>query len=172
MLKKNTIAPMFRALDENGHLLSLMDYVGEKNVVLYFYPKDDTPGCTIEANQFTQLIEEFSALDTVIIGVSKDSCESHAAFVNKYDLKVRLLADTTGEICVNYDVWREREKEGVKSMAILRSTFVIDKQGILAEVLYGVTPEGHAQAMLDTIKKLGQPDTETESDPADADSTD
>lgn len=174
MLEKNQTAPMFRALDENGKLLSLIDYLGEKNIVLYFYPKDDTPGCTIEASQFSQLIDAFAALDTVVIGVSKDSCASHADFVGKYDLKVRLLADTSGELCAHYGVWREKEKDGVKSMAILRSTFIIDRQGILADVMYGVTPEGHAQAMLETLQKLEHPEmtaeTESSEAPTEADS--
>ena len=165
MLEKQQDAPMFRALDQNGQLVSLTDYAGEKNIVLYFYPKDDTPGCTIEANQFTQLAEEFAQLDTVVIGVSKDSCESHTQFINKFGLKVLLLADTQGQLCESYGVWREREKEGVKSMAIFRSTFIIDKNGVLAEVIYGVTPEGHAQAVLDKIKNLGKPQASPE--PAD-----
>ncbi|MDP2902311.1 MAG: peroxiredoxin [Methylovulum sp.] len=156
MLEKQQYAPMFRSLNQNNQLVSLTDYTGEKNIVLYFYPKDDTPGCTIEANQFTQLENEFAKLDTVVIGVSKDSCESHADFIKKFDLKVQLLADTSGEMCENYGVWREREKEGVKSMAIFRSTFIIDKQGVLADVMYGVTPEGHAQAVLEKIKNLGK----------------
>ena len=97
-------------------------------MVLYFYPKDDTPGCTIEANQFTQLAEEFAKADTVVIGVSKDTCASHTDFINKYGLKVDLLADEDGKLCESYGVWQEREKNGVKSMAILRSTFIINKK--------------------------------------------
>ena len=156
MLEKQQDAPMFRSLNQNNQLVSLTDYSGEKNIVLYFYPKDDTPGCTIEANQFTQLADEFAKLDTVVIGVSKDSCQSHTDFINKFNLKVELLADTSGELCENYGVWREREKEGVKSMAIFRSTFIIDKQGVIADVIYGVTPEGHAQEVLEKIKNLGK----------------
>ena len=154
MLEKHQIAPMFTVLNQNNQNVSLTDYTGEKNLVLYFYPKDDTPGCTIEANQFTQLEAEFSALDTVILGVSKDTCASHAEFVAKYDLKIQLLADTSGELCERYGVWREREKEGVTSMAILRSTFLIDKQGVIVDVMYGVSPEGHAQEVLEKIKNL------------------
>lgn len=152
MLEKLQPAPMFRAMNQNNQLVSLHDFVGDKNIVLYFYPKDDTPGCTIEANEFTALADEFAKLDTVVIGVSKDTCQCHVDFIKKYDLKVDLLADTQGEMCVNYGVWREREKNGVKSMHILRSTFIIDKDGILQDVDYGVTPEGHAQATLDKLK--------------------
>lgn len=151
-LEKNQPAPFFRAINQDKQLISLLDYQGEKNVVLYFYPKDDTPGCTIEANDFTALAGEFEAVDTVIIGVSKDDCESHRAFISKYGLNVQLLADTDGDLCELYGVWQEVEKEGVKKWKIVRSTFIIDKQGNLVEALYGVNHEGHAQAMLDLIK--------------------
>ncbi len=154
MLENQQAAPNFRSFNQNNQIVSLADYAGEKNVVLYFYPKDDTPGCTIEANDFTALAGEFADLDTVVIGVSKDSCESHTAFINKFGLKVDLLADTSGELCELYDVWREREKNGVKSMHVLRSTFIIDKQGKLADAAYGVNHEGHAQETLEKIRNL------------------
>jgi len=155
MLEKNQQAPLFRSINQNNQMVILSDYAGKKNIVLYFYPKDDTPGCTIEANDFTRLAEEFSKYDTVVIGVSKDSCESHVDFIKKFGLKVDLLADTNGELCESYGVWREREKNGVKSMAILRSTFIIDKQGKLVDVAYGVTHEGHAQEVLEKVKNIG-----------------
>ena len=154
MLEKQQKAPLFSSKNQVNQLVNLSDFAGKKHVVLYFYPKDDTPGCTIEANDFTRLAEEFSKYDTVVIGVSKDSCESHVDFINKYGLKVDLLADTSGELCESYGVWREREKNGVKSMAILRSTFIIDKQGTLADVAYGVNHEGHAQEVLEKVKSL------------------
>ena len=158
MLEKLQPAPMFRSMNQNNQLVSLTDYAGEKNIVLYFYPKDDTPGCTIEANDFTRLVDDFAANDTVVIGVSKDSSESHCDFINKFDLKINLLADTSGELCENYGVWREREKNGVKSMAILRSTFIINKEGLLADVAYGVNHEGHAQEVLEKVKNLDKPE--------------
>lgn len=154
MLEKNQVAPGFTTPNQNNDMISLSDFKGDKNVVLYFYPKDDTPGCTIEANQFTELAEEFAKLDTVILGVSKDGCESHKAFIEKFGLKVDLLADTSGELCDAYGVWQEKEKNGVKKMGIVRSTFVVDIEGNLVEVIYGVTPDGHAQAMLDLVSKL------------------
>lgn len=154
MLEKNTVAPDFNTPDQNNKNISLADYKGAKNVVLYFYPKDDTPGCTIEANQFTALANEFDKVDTVVLGVSKDSCESHQAFIDKFDLKVSLLADTSGELCDAYGVWQEKEKNGVKKMGIVRSTFIINKDGILSEVIYGVVADGHAQEMLDKVKLL------------------
>jgi len=154
MLEKNHIAPLFSSPDQDNKLISLADYKGKKIVVLYFYPKDDTPGCTIEANQFTELADEFAALDTVVIGVSKDSCESHQAFIKKFGLNLQLLADTSGEVCDSYGVWQEKEKDGVKKMGVVRSTFIINKNGALEEAMYGVTADGHAQQMLDKIKIL------------------
>jgi len=154
MLQAQQPAPIFSSKNQNNDTVNLADFKGKKNVVLYFYPKDDTPGCTIEANDFTRLASEFAKLDTVVIGVSKDSCSSHTDFIKKYDLKVDLLADIEGELCESYGVWREREKNGVKSMAVLRSTFIIDKQGNLADVIYGVNHEGHAQEILEKIKTL------------------
>ena len=154
MLEKQQKAPLFSSPNQLNQPVNLSDYAGKKNVVLYFYPKDDTPGCTIEANDFTRLAEEFSKYDTVVIGVSKDSCESHIDFIKKFGLKVDLLADTTGELCETYGVWREREKNGVKSMAIFRSTFIINKEGTLVDVAYGVAPDGHAQEVLEKVKSL------------------
>ncbi len=154
MLENKQLAPAFSVVNQENKLINLSDFAGKKNVVLYFYPKDDTPGCTIEANDFTHLAADFAAHDTVVIGVSKDSCESHRAFIDKFSLNVVLLADVDGHLCESYGVWREREKNGVKSMAILRSTFIINKAGVLENVMYGVTHEGHAQDVLAQIKHL------------------
>lgn len=154
MLSKSQTAPAFTVANQNGTSISLADFRGKKNVVLYFYPKDDTPGCTIEANQFTALADEYANADTMVLGVSKDSCDSHRQFVDKYGLKVMLLSDADGALCNAYGVWQEKEKDGVKKMGIVRSTFIIDKQGLLADVTYGVTPDGHAQAVLDKVKQL------------------
>jgi len=154
MLKTQIQAPDFQSIDENGDSVKLADFMGEKNVVLYFYPKDDTPGCTIEANQFTALINDFDACDTVVLGVSKDTCDSHVGFINKYALKVRLLADTEGELCRLYGVWQEKEKNGEKKRGIVRSTFIINKQGTLVDVEYGVVAEGHASSVLKKVQQL------------------
>ena len=151
MLKTHDDAPNFSTVNELNETISLNHFHGKKNVVLYFYPKDDTSGCTIEANQFTALTDDFSQLDTVIIGVSKDDCDSHQAFIKKFGLKVMLLADTSGELCNAYGVWQEKEKNGIKKMGIVRSTFIIDKQGLLVDVEYGVMPDGHAQRVLEII---------------------
>ena len=154
MLEKNQSAPAFSSPNQNNEAVSLSDYAGSKNVVLYFYPKDNTPGCTIEANEFTALASEFAAADTVVLGVSKDSCARHQAFIDKFGLKLDLLADTSGEVCEAYGVWQEKGKSGVKKMGIVRSTFIINKQGVLEAAIYGVTAKGHAQKMLDKVKAL------------------
>ena len=154
MLEENQAAPDFTSVNQDGEDISLAQYRGQKNVVLYFYPKDDTPGCTIEANEFTALIDQFAAADTVVLGVSKDTCEKHQKFINKYSLKVELLADTDGQLCVLYGTWGERKFMGRTYMGIGRSTFVIDKRGKLAEVNYKVKAKGHAQAMLELVQGL------------------
>jgi len=154
VLDKNQLAPDFAAPDQNNKVKNLSEYRNYKNVVLYFYPKDDTTGCTIEARQFTELADEFSNLDTVIIGVSKDSCESHQAFIDKYGLNVKLLADTTGELCESYGVWQEKEKNGEKKMGIVRSSFIINKDGVLQDVMYAVKADGHAREILEKIRQI------------------
>ena len=155
MLSSNQPAPNFSIPDQNNNHVNLSDFSGNKNIILYFYPKDDTPGCTIEANQFTALADEFADSDTVVLGVSKDDCDSHQQFIDKFNLKVSLLADTNGELCEAYGVWQEKEKNGIKKKGIVRSTFVIDKEGKLIHAEYGVTPDGHAQAMLDLVRDSG-----------------
>jgi peroxiredoxin len=150
----NQKAPAFTSVDQNNNQISLSDYAGSKNIVLYFYPKDDTPGCTIEANDFTRLSGEFADNDTVVIGVSKDDCDSHVAFVNKFGLMVELLADTDGSVCQAYGVWQLKEKNGASNMGIVRSTFVINKAGDLTYAEYGVDPNGHADAILKVVQQL------------------
>lgn len=154
MLEKNQVAPTFSTPNQHNKTINLADYKGNKSVVLYFYPKDDTSGCTIEANEFTELADKFINADAVVLGVSKDSCDSHQAFIDKYDIKVDLLADTSGELCDAYGVWQEKEKNGEKKMGIVRSTFLIDKEGLLVDAQYGVKPEGHAQDMLQKAQAL------------------
>ena len=154
MLEVNQPAPGFICPDQDDNSVSLAQYRGEKNLVLYFYPKDDTPGCTIEANEFTSLIDSFAEADTVVIGVSKDSCEKHQKFISKYGLKLILLADTNGEVCESYGTWGLRKFMGKEYMGIGRSTFVIDKSGNLAHVDYKVHAKGHAQAILEIVQDL------------------
>ena len=154
MLQANSPAPQFNTVNQNNSSVKLSDFKNSNHVVLYFYPKDDTPGCTIEANQFTELAGDFASLNTVILGVSKDNCDSHQAFISKFGLKIDLLADTDGKLCEDYGVWQEKEKNGVKKMGIVRSTFIINKSGVLVDVEYGVAAEGHAQAVLEKVKAI------------------
>lgn len=154
MLTTNQTAPQFTVVNQDNHPISLTDFAQRHNVVLYFYPKDDTPGCTIEANDFTKLANEFAQHQTTVIGVSKDSCASHQSFINKYGLNIQLLADTSGELCERYGVWQQKEKNGVKQMGIVRSTFIIDKNGVVREAMYGVSADGHAAQVLEKVKRL------------------
>lgn len=153
MLQPGDVAPDFTVPDADMESFSLSDYRG-KNVVLYFYPKDDTPGCTIEAIAFSDLEDEFNRHNTVVIGVSRDDCISHAAFRDKHGLTVKLAADTEGEICNRYGVWQEKEKDGVKRMGIVRSTFIIDCDGVVRHALYNVNAKGHAAEVLTLIKNM------------------
>lgn len=153
MLSPGDKAPEFELPDADMNAL-VSDTLKGKPYVMYFYPKDDTPGCTVEALEFTDLMPEFEALDAVVMGVSKDSCVSHAAFRDKYGLSVQLIADMDGQLCEAYDVWREKEKDGVKKMGILRSTFVVDADGVVRHALYDVKPKGHAAAVLELVKGL------------------
>ena len=154
MLEVNQTAPDFSSVDQDGEAVSLAQFRGDKHIVLYFYPKDDTPGCTTEANEFTALIDEFAAAGAVVLGVSKDSCEKHRKFIAKHGLKVRLLADTDGSLCELYGTWGPRKFMGREYMGIGRSTFVIDKQGKLVHVDYKVKAKGHAQAILEVVEGL------------------
>jgi len=153
MLTAGQIAPDFSVPNADMQVVSLEGLRG-KNVVLYFYPRDDTPGCTIEALEFTDLMDEYAECEAVIVGVSKDNCQSHGVFRDKYGLSVQLLADIEGEICESYGVWREKEKNGEKRMGILRSTFVIDRTGVIRHALYDIKPKGHAAAVLQLVRAL------------------
>lgn len=154
MPELNQPAPDFTSLNQDEVSVSLSQFRGKQNVVLYFYPKDDTPGCTTEAIEFTGLMKEFAAADTVILGVSKDTSEKHRKFIKKRELKVELLADTSGEICEKYGTWGLKKFMGKEYMGIGRSTFVIDKSGNLVEQDLKVKAKGHAQKMLDFVKTL------------------
>lgn len=154
MLHAGQAAPDFDLPDADLRKFSLSDHRGKRHIVLYFYPKDDTSGCTLEALEFTQLADDFERAGCLVLGVSRDDCGSHAAFRDKHGLTVQLLADIDGEVCEQYGVWQEKEKDGVKKMGILRSTFVIDKSGVIRHALYGVTAKGHAVAILELVRAL------------------
>jgi peroxiredoxin Q/BCP len=155
MLKAGQIAPDFELPDADMNLVSLEGFRGANNVVLYFYPKDDTPGCTLEAIDFSERQDDFARLDTVVLGVSMDDCLSHGSFRDKHGLAVQLLADTEGEVCERYGVIIEKEAEGMaRKRCIQRSTFVIDKKGVLRHALYGVAPRGHAVEVLNLVREI------------------
>ena len=134
--------------------VSLDGFRNRSNVVLYFYPKDDTPSCTMQAIDFSGRLDEFTGLETVVLGVSIDDCLSHGSFRDKHGLAIQLLADVDGEVCGNYGVLHEKEHDGKKKTCIQRSTFIIDKHGVLRHALYGVSPRGHAAEVLDLIRSM------------------
>ena len=154
LLQAGMDAPLFELPDADMEMFSLVAQRGKKNIVLYFYPKDDTPGCTMEANEFTARDDDFARLDTLVVGVSRDECLSHAAFRDKYGLSVLLLSDTESRVCKKYGVLYDKEVDGQKKVSIQRSTFVIDQQGKLHHALYGVQAHGHADAVLNLIKEM------------------
>ena len=151
-LKINDNAPNFVANSTGGEI-KLSDLKG-KNVVLYFYPKDDTPGCTIEAQDFTKKIKSFADLDCVVIGVSRDSITSHNKFIEKYNLKFDLLSDEATEICQSYGTIKEKSMFGKKYMGIERSTFLIDKLGKIIKIWRSVKVKGHIEEVLKELRKI------------------
>ena len=156
MLRMGQSAPGFDLPDADMEVVSLDGFKNRKNVVLYFYCKDDTPGCTMEAIDFSDQEDDFASLDAVVVGISMDDCLSHGSFRDKHGLAVQLLADVDGEVCSNYGVLYEKERDGKKKVCIQRSTFIIDKQGMLRYALYGVNPRGHAAEVLGLIRSIGK----------------
>jgi peroxiredoxin len=153
MLKAGDVAPDFILPDADMSMTDSATLAGSPYVI-YFYPKDDTPGCTMEGLEFTELMSDFEAIGAAVIGVSKDTCVSHAAFRDKYGLSIRLLADVEGQLCEAYGVWQEKEKNGEKKMGIVRSTFVVDPSGQVRHAIYDVKPKGHAEQVLELVRSL------------------
>lgn len=151
-IEKGKQAPTFTLPANNGEHVSLSDYKG-KNVVLYFYPKDMTPGCTTEACDFRDHHESFADLDAVILGVSPDPVESHKKFIDKHDLPFLLLADENHEVAEEYGVWKLKKNFGKEYYGIERSTFIIDKDGNLAEEYRKVKVDGHVESALEYIRE-------------------
>jgi peroxiredoxin len=147
-------APPFELPDADMEFVSLDGFRGRYVVVLYFYPKDNTPGCTAQGIEFSELFEAFEALGAVVLGVSRDDCMTHGEFRDEHGLAVRLLSDEEGEVCARYGVIQEREVDGRKRMGIMRSTFVIDRKGIVRHALYGVKPQGNAADVLELVRDL------------------
>ena len=153
MLKINSKAPLFKLNSTDGGIYSLNDSL-EKYVVLYFYPKDDTPGCTIETNDFNKLFSKFKKLDCEIYGVSKDNLKSHDKFRNKYKIKFDLLADEEIKVLKKYKVWGKKKFMGREFMGIIRTTFLIDKKGKIIKIWNNVKVKDHAKEVLETLKNL------------------
>ena len=151
MLETGTKAPVFTLNDKDGNAVSLADFAGKK-VVLYFYPKDNTPGCTRQACAFAAAYEDFKTLDAVVIGVSKDSEASHRKFAEKYGLPFILLSDPELKAIQAYGVWQEKKNYGKVSMGVVRSTFIIDEKGLIEMVMPKVKPDTNAAEILAYLK--------------------
>ena len=147
MLEVGTKAPEFTLPDQNGNSISLSDYLGKK-VILYFYPKDNTPGCTRQACAFGESFQAFQAQNTVVIGISKDSVASHQKFAGKYSLPFILLSDPELQAIQAYGVWQEKKLYGKVSMGVVRSTYLIDEQGMIEKVMPKVKPDTNAGDLL------------------------
>ena len=147
MLEVGMKAPEFTLNDKDGNTVSLSDFLGRK-VVVYFYPKDSTPGCTRQACAFAAAYEDFKAMDTAVIGISKDSALSHQKFAQKYDLPFILLSDPELQAIQAYGVWQEKKLYGKVSMGVVRSTFVIDEQGRIEKIIPKVKPDTNAAEIL------------------------
>ncbi len=147
MLAVGTKAPDFSLLDQDGNTVSLSDFSGKK-IVLYFYSRDNTPGCTRQACAFAANFEQFKSRNVVVIGVSKDSVASHLKFAQKYELPFVLLADPELQAIQAYDVWKEKKLYGKVSMGVVRSTYIISQQGIIEKVMPKVKPDTNAAEIL------------------------
>jgi len=152
MLKEGKKAPDFTATTHTGKKLKLSSYRGKSNVVLYFYPKDMTPGCTTEACDFRDLYKKFKS--TTVLGVSIDPPERHQKFIDKYDLPFDLISDTDKKVVAKYGIWQEKKLYGKTYMRIVRSTFIIDKKGVIRKIFTKVKVKGHAEEVLQIIEKI------------------
>ncbi len=152
-LKIGDKAPDFTLPADGGGQIALNDYTG-KNLVIYFYPKDNTPGCTTEALDFTAHTPKFDAANTAILGVSKDSVKKHDNFIAKHDLKVRLISDQDSDMIERYGVWVQKKLYGREYMGIERATFLIDKNGKIVQIWRKVRVKGHAEQVLEQAQSL------------------
>ena len=151
-IKEGNKAPDFTALDQDGKKVKLSSFRGKKNIALYFYPKDMTPGCTTQACDFRDQQKNFKS--TVILGVSIDSQERHQKFIEKHDIPFTLLADVDKKVVQKYGVWQEKKLYGKTFMGIVRSTFIIDKTGTVRKIFLKVKVKNHIEEVLSAIKKL------------------
>ena len=154
MLKAGELAPDFELPDADMEIIRLSGYRGRANVVLYFYVRDNTPACTAQAIEFSDLEDQFARYGCVVLGVSRDDCISHGEFRDRHGISIRLLADRDSVVCQQYGVLVKKEVDGVTRETVLRSTFVIDRSGIIRHALYGINPKGHAHEVLQLVKEL------------------
>src|SRR3990167_1594342 len=151
-MKEGDKAPEFKVVSNEGKEVSLKDYKGKAKVILYFYPKDDTPGCTVEACSFRDNIKKIEKTDAVVLGVSPDDTKSHNKFIDKFKLPFTLLSDPEKAICKAYGVWVKKSMYGKEYMGVARTTFIIGKDGKIEKIYEKVKPEGHAEEVLNFIK--------------------
>ena len=152
-IKPNIKAPNFKLPCTDNSVFELNNFK-KKNIILYFYPKDDTPGCTIEACEFRDANNDISNAGAVVFGVSKDNLTSHHKFISKFGLNFPLLSDEDGQMCNLYGAWGEKTSFGKTTFGILRITFLIDEFGVIAKIWNNVKPEGHSKEVLDAIESL------------------
>ncbi len=151
-IKEGMKAPMFEGIDQNGSVVRLSDFTGKK-VILYFYPKDNTPGCTAEACNLRDNIDTLHARGFVVIGVSPDSEKSHKGFASKYSLPFPLIADTSKKILTDYGVWGEKKMYGKSYMGVLRTTFIIDEKGVIENIISKVETSVHTEQIIKIYNK-------------------
>ncbi|MCX7183513.1 MAG: peroxiredoxin [Nitrosospira sp.] len=154
MLQVGKNAPNFCLPDADMKMVSLSSFKNKKNIVFYFYPKDDTAGCTTQALELSDLGDQFAKFNTVILGVNRDDCISHASFRDKHGITIRLLSDNDNETCKKYDVLQKKEINGEIKICFTRSTFIIDKQGVLRHTFYAISVKNHATRILEAIKNI------------------
>lgn len=150
MIQEGTKAPNFTLSDKDGNIVSLSDFLGKK-VVLYFYPKDNTPGCTRQACAFAGAYQRFKQKDVVVVGISKDSTASHQKFAEKYGLPFILLSDPDGAAISAYGVWKEKTMFGKTALGVVRTTFIIDENGVVEKVMPKVKPDTNAAEILEYL---------------------
>src|SRR3989338_3533131 len=150
-LKEGDKAPEFKVVSNEGKEVSLKDYKGKAKVILYFYPKDDTPGCTVEACSFRDSVREIQKTDAVVLGVSPDGVDSHRKFVEKFKLPFILLSDEDKAVCKEYGVWVKKSMYGKEYMGVARTTFVVGQDGKIEKIYEKVKPEGHAGEVLEYL---------------------
>jgi peroxiredoxin Q/BCP len=154
MLTIGQRAPRIVLPDADMETVDTCEFRGKQGVVVFFYPKDDTPNCTLEATDFSDHEEEFGRCGYAVLGVNCDDCMRHAEFRDKHGISIRLLSDEDGEVCRRYGVFHLKESDGAKHCCIRRSTFVIDRRGVVRLALYGVNARGHVLELLHAIKEL------------------